>query len=118
MTFYSDMNATVLELLAEFGASLVLIRKVSDAFDPVDGEVSSLVTSNNVINGVFVEWNESLLRSFGNVASEDRLLLIDSTIEPLTTDRITVGGDFLEIVNISPIKPAGTALAYYLQVRK
>lgn len=51
------------------------------------------------------------------VQAGDRMLMIDASVAPELTDKIMVGASALAIVNIESINPAGTPLAYQLQVR-
>ena len=118
MSFYDDMSAVAIELLAEFGMPIVLTRGTGETFDPVSDEVTPGASREYSPNGIFTEWDDSLLKAFGNVESGDGVILIDGTVKPLTTDSVTADGVDYGIVAIQPIKPATKALAYYLQVRK
>ena len=51
------------------------------------------------------------------VESGDRMAVIGPTVAPQLTDKLMVGASALTIVNIVPVNPAGTAIAYKLQVR-
>lgn len=51
------------------------------------------------------------------VQSGDRMAIIGPAVAPTLTDKLMVGASALTIVNIAPISPAGTAVAYKLQVR-
>lgn len=45
------------------------------------------------------------------------MAVIDASHAPQMTDKLVVGSDVLSIVNIITINPAGTPVAYKLQVR-
>lgn len=51
------------------------------------------------------------------VQSGDRMAIIGPQVAPQLTDKLMVGASALTIVNIVPVNPAGTAVAYKLQVR-
>lgn len=45
------------------------------------------------------------------------MLILDASVAPELTDKLVVDASALTIVNIEAINPAGTPLAYRLQVR-
>lgn len=119
MTFYDDMAATALSLLAEFGTPIVLQRDSGETFDPVTDVVTPGSTANLTVSGVFSKTTQSVKDSFGgNVQSGDRVLIIDATQTPQTSDRVVVGGYPWKIVEIQPVSPAGIALIYRVLVRQ
>ena len=50
--------------------------------------------------------------------SSDRLVIVDNTIEPLTTDEIVLSGQDWTIVNVEEAKPATVGVVYFIQARK
>jgi hypothetical protein len=52
------------------------------------------------------------------VQEGDKLAVIDASQEPQLTDKFVDGMSVWQVVDIDAINPAGTALAYFVRVRK
>ena len=46
------------------------------------------------------------------------MIILDNTIEPVSTDTITIGGENWSIVSIRESNPAGIPLVYFVQARR
>lgn len=114
--FYDDMAATATELLTEFGKALQLRRASAGTYDPVTGTTTGATITYADIIGIFIRITQDYAAT-NEVQQGDRLMVIGPSVAPQMTDKVVVGASALTIVNIVPINPAGTPLAYKLQVR-
>lgn len=117
MTFYTDMAAVANELLAEFGASVILLRTTPGTFDPVTGTESGATTAELTTTGIQKSYKADLVDGT-RIQQGDKLYILDDTQVPDMTDQIKVGSEYWSIVNIDERSPAGTTLVYFAQVRK
>lgn len=117
--FYTEMAATAAELLAEFGAPVTLIRDSGGTFDPVTGTETG-ATSKELTpkpNGVLANYKTSLVDGT-RIKTGDRLLILDTSQAPETSDRVKIGTAEWSIVNMKAVKPADTPLVHFVQVRQ
>jgi hypothetical protein len=112
MTFYSDMAEVSVELLTEFGQTITLERTTGKSTDPVTGIITGGTPDNQETVGVIKPYKQSLIDGTV-IKAGDKEAILSPEVEPLMTD--TING--MQIVNIDEINPAGTVLAYKLQVR-
>lgn len=112
MAFYDDMAETVTDLLTEFGQAITLTR-TSGVFDPVTGKDTSSTASDVSTIGIWQTIRGTLIDGT-RIRAGDKFLVIDGTQAPRMSDKI----DGWSVVEINEINPAGTVLAYRLQVRK
>jgi len=53
------------------------------------------------------------------IQNDDVFLMLEAgSVAPELADKITVGDDLLQVVNVKPLKPAGIAVLYDVQLRK
>lgn len=116
MAFYDEMAATVTELLDEFGREMALRRSAESSYDPATGETTGGGEVDLPTIGLFRSMTAEYAAT-NQVLAGDRLAIIDASQEPSASDRLVAGADALTIVRIEAINPAGTPLAYRLQVR-
>lgn len=136
MTFYSEMAADVTDLLTEFGRSIILSRPAYN-FDNNTNQPSSGGLVNHTTVGLFTEINKDLIDG-SRIQSTERIMVIDASVAPQMGDLLDVSGIVQAeavgaapgvilsagqsvawtIVKIREINPAGTPLAYFLQVAR
>lgn len=116
MTFYNEMAATALELLAKFGAPVTLQRVTIGAYDPATGSASNS-TSNLTTTGIVRSYASKQIDG-ERVKVGDKEVVLSNEQAPLLSDKILVGSVPWSIVNIREVNPAGTVLVYFVQVRK
>jgi len=116
MAFYERMAATATRLLGNYGQPMALRRVSGATDDPATGETTGGVPTDMPTVGVFTSISADYAAA-NQVLAGDRLVVLDASQEPLMGDRLVAGGHSLAIVRIEPINPAGTPLAYRLQVR-
>lgn len=123
MAFYDDMAATATELLTEFG-QVVTFERVAATFDPVTGIDSSRTVSTYTTVAVEVPIRDALIDG-SRIVVGDKFLIIDASEQPCMGDKlkrtdlssVIPTEELYSIVAIEPINPAGTPIAYRLQVR-
>lgn len=116
MTFYDDMAATALELLAEFGAPQTIQRVTTGAYDPATGS-ASVSTSNLITTGLARSYKAHMIDGT-RIKAGDKEMVLSNEQAPQLPDKILVGAEPWSIVNIDEISPAGTVIAYRVQIRK
>ena len=117
MTFYTDMAAVANDLLAEFGAPVILLRTTPGTFDPVTETETGATTAELTTTGIQKSYKAELIDGT-RIKHGDKLYVLDDTQVPDLTDKLNVGSEYWSIVNIDEKNPAGTALVYLVQVRK
>ena len=117
MTFYDRMAETATRLLTEYGQAITLTRTTGGSVDPVTGAVTAGATTYYTPMGVLRPFPDRLIDGTRILAS-DREVVMDSTVAPLTTDLLTIGGQAWTIINVVTVSPAGTDLVYRVQVRR
>lgn len=113
---YTAMATTAAALLKNFGQAMAIRRTTGDTYDPVAGSSSGGTTADTANFGVFVSLKTAFATDF-DIAVGDKIAVVDSTIAPLVSDKLVVGSSAYSIIAIQEINPAGTPLAYRIQVR-
>jgi len=116
MTFYSDMADMVNELLDDFGQTVTLRRTVAGTFDATTETESGGSTSDITTTGIQKNYRQDQIDGT-RVQHGDRLYILDDDQVPVLSDKVKVGSVYWNIVDIQTVNPAGTPLAYFVQVR-
>lgn len=116
--FYADLADTAREVLAEFGAPLTLrIPGTAGSYDPVTGNtIGGAEPVDTPTHGVALTITNDLKAQM-DIQAGDRVYMLDATVEPQLTHKLMLDGAPWPIINIVPLKPAETALAYTVQAR-
>lgn len=112
MDFYTSIANSVKGLIDKFGYQLI-VRKPTNTgtkFDPV------IAYSDSFAKGVITTFNNIEINGT-SILSTDRLILMDSTIEPEVGDSIIDGLTNFRVITTTVISPAGIDLLYKVQVR-
>ena len=117
-TFYGEMADMATELFTEFGAQFTITRTTGESTDPVTFVVTpgsdTTYTPYGIIKPYPLDKIDGTL-----IKAEDRMLILDDTIEPLLTDVVTTDSESWNIVSITTIKPDdATSVVHFVQVRK
>ena len=115
---YAPMAATASRLIAEYGAPVTLYRETSQSIDPVTGVMTPGTTSELASNGITTAITKEDRDSFGDVQSNDRILVLDDSEAPQEGDRVSVNSEQWSIARIREVNPAGTPLIYRVLIRK
>ena len=121
MSFYDDMAVMALEMIAEFGRSVILREVIPGDYDPETGQTAPDQTREQVAHGIMADFsglefqNNSLIKQ-----GDKKLKLAASGLRwaPSLMSKVVVQGVTWAIVPpLNEINPAGTPLLYELQVR-
>lgn len=122
--FYNSMAATASKLITKFGAVGEIKRTTGGSINPVTGAVTTGTTVTYTPNTIVQKYADELVGSSPrsgistNILAGDRLIILDDTIEPLTTDTITIRGENWKIISVTESSPAGIPLVYFVQARR
>lgn len=89
MAFYDRMADTATRLLTKFGKQ-VTFERVTSVFNPITGMDTSRTTATTDTVGVEIPINQSLIDGT-RVQVGDRFFVVDSSFEPMMSDRLLVG---------------------------
>lgn len=125
MTFYSEMADTAAELLAEFGQAVTLTESTPGTYDPAQSKPAAPDVTTQTAVGVVREYSS---RSIDGtlIQAGDRLLIVgpkttagQALSEPTVESTLTLAdGSVWTVKRVEAMNPAGTALAYRLQLRQ
>ena len=115
--FYNRMAATASRLLDKFGGVVSVVRNTGGSINPVTGTIVAGTNTTLTAKGLINDFADNLIDGTRILAS-DRLLILDSSFEPLLTDKPVVGGQNWTIVSIKQVKPYAVSVVYFLQVRR
>lgn len=114
---YAALAATAERLIRENGTTATLVTPgaaTGDAWAPTGG-----AATETVVRVVFEEYRDAE-RDGTLVQMGDRKAMVSTqglSAAPTVRDRLKVGPDLYEVVNVMQAAPAGDALYYTLQVR-
>lgn len=132
MSFYDEMAELTLELIAEFGQTVILRDETPGEFDPVTGGSTPSVIIDQPAQAILQDYG---LQQSGTsyaagteIRQGDKKIMVAAltTIEgqsvqltpPQLSTKVIAGGIVWTIVNIKEINPAGTPLLYEIQGRR
>jgi len=122
VNIYDDLNLMAKELLAEFDGRSVkmkIIRRVAGAVSLTTGkfEIPEGDDDEIAITGIISPYRKGQI-SGADIQAGDLLAIIDSQVEPLSSDQMLVDARTYSIVAIQRIKPSDQALIYKVQLRQ
>jgi len=125
MTFYADMATTAQELLAEFGQSVTLTESTPGAYDTAQSKPGAPNVTTQSAVGLIRDYSG---RSIDGtlIQAGDRLLIVGPSLvgggaltEPTVESAVTLADNTeWTVKRVEAMKPAGTAVAYRLQLRR
>ena len=115
---YARSKASADRLLARFGQSGYVRRtpQTGTGYNPTDG-----TPVNHTAVFAVIDYSSRDIDGTRVLATDKRVIMGVGalTITPATTDLLVeAGGGVYKIVNVSPINPAGTVVAYEIQARR
>lgn len=116
-TFYTSMAATASRLLTKFGMAITIKRTTGNSINPVTGVVVGGTTVSYTPQGLVQRYRDDQIDGT-RILSSDRLVIVDNTIEPLTTDTITLSSQDWSIISVQESKPSTVGIVYFIQARK
>ena len=116
--FYNKMADVATKLLgvAKFGQEWTITRTTGEVIDDVTGAITPGTTATFTPVGVLTEYS-NYEKNDTRIEAGDRKLILDDTVEPLLTDKLTLGSELWTIVDVQIKEPAGVPLVYMVQVR-
>lgn len=112
MSFYSGLASTASKLLGKYGTEIEISRRSTGSVDPITG-IDSSTEQLYLTNGIYKKLPTNLIDGT-RILVGDKLIVLDDTITPLTTDKIDGWG----VEEIEEVKPADTTLVYFVRLRK
>lgn len=111
---YGPLKDVATDLIADFGKSATLVKLVNSGtdFDPDITESATAIT--------LVETEFSTSQKDGTLIQQgDKKFLISANAATVEQkDRIKLGSDTWQIIEVEPLNPGGTVLIYTAHVRK
>lgn len=115
--FYTRMAQTASRLIKLKGAPVILKRYTGGIINPVTGEKTPIIQDDKNCFGILADYQQNYIDG-KTILQGDKLLIIDSSVKPLKTDKPMMNYESLGVIlNIKDIKPAGMSVVYFLQVR-
>ncbi len=117
--FYDNVILVAQNLIGDFGSktTVILKRPAGAAVEPISGtrlnpkfkdiRLSAVVTS-------FADRNIDGTR----IKTGDKKVILDNSVEPLTSDMIEIDCVLMTIINVKAIKPAEQVIMYQIQARQ
>lgn len=106
-------------MLGEKGRTMVLRKRTPGAYDPATGVAAVATADHNVLGAEFDY--PALLIDGTTIQRGDKKIILAAdgmTVEPDADDVVLVGGVVRNVIGVRAVNPAGTPVAYILQVRK
>jgi hypothetical protein len=116
-TFYTSMAATASRLLKKFGMTITIKRTTGGSISPVTGAVVAGSTASYTPQGLVQRYRDDQVDGT-RILSSDRLVIVDNTVEPLTTDKITLSSQDWSIIDVKESKPSTIGIVYFIQARR
>jgi hypothetical protein len=118
MSFYSEMAATALELLTEFGMSVTLNRVTPGAYNPATGTSAPSSAAHAGIGAKF-DYDQDEIDGTKIRTGDQRVYIAPSrAVTPRTADTLTIGSELWQVVASRPLAPAGVVVLHDVQVRR
>lgn len=116
-TFYEDMAATAVELLAEFGAAVTLNRITPGAYDPATGTTVN-VSTPYAGTGAKFDYEQKEIDGTNIRTGDQRVYMApDLAVTPQTGDTLTIGAQVWQVIASRPLDPAGVVVLHDCQIR-
>lgn len=121
MTFYDEMAMMALEMITEFGQSILVRNVLPGEYDPETGTSGPDIITEQTAQGILLDFigqefqNNSLIKQ-----GDKKLKIAAQGLEwvPDLLSKVSIQGRTWSIVPpLKEISPAGTPILYELQVR-
>jgi hypothetical protein len=112
---YTGITSSATALITKFGKSYTFTRTTDGSYDPATGSTSPTTATFTKYACVF-DYSEQD-RANSAILENDRRMLVESG-DYLVGDKVTIGSDAYQVINVSPISPSDSVVAANLQVRK
>jgi len=116
--FYTNLKNVALRLLTSKGQSLTFTRPVTSSFNPATGVDTPATPITYSGYGAALNYNKSEIDGDLIQIGDIRLLLEATSTAVEMGDPVPIDSITYRVMNIRPLSPAGTVVAYELQLRK
>ena len=114
---YSNLTATAVRLIDQFGTTLTLTRKGDGAYDPSTGTVGG-APQHARTRAVKATYHAQEIDGTNILAGDAKVLVSpDIALSPVAGDSIEISGESLRVMRCDEIKPADTVVLYIVQAR-
>lgn len=120
MSIYDCLDEMVKATLLEFDGRqtpLQIVRTAGRSVSSTTGKFVSGSDENINVTGIVSPYKKGQ-RNGVDIQDGDLLVIIDSTIEPLSSDSFLIDGDNYAVVAIERIRPSYQTMLYKVQVRR
>lgn len=121
MLFYSEMAATALEMITEFGQPVTITKTEPGEYDPDIGGEAPGASVEQIAQGILLDFTGLEFQNNSLIKQGDRKLKIAAkglAWVPGLLDKVIAQGRTWSIVPpLKEVNPAGTPILYELQVR-
>jgi hypothetical protein len=121
VTFYSDLAAEVVKVLTQYGQAMTLRDKGMGVYDTTTSTNTPGAPVDQTRQGALFNFGSGQTRFNGElILVNDRKMLMDASGTKPSQEHIVldVAGNIWTIINVQEVNPAGTVVAYTLQVRR
>lgn len=115
--FYDNLKSVASKLLQDKGQQLTFTRAGSAAFDPVTGGNTKSESTYTGYGAAF-DYNKAEIDGVVVQRGDIRLILEATATEPENDDTVSIDSESYRVMNVKKTSPAGTVVAYELQLRK
>src|SRR5690606_25581381 len=118
---YQEIADVAAEILAEFGADVVIRNHAMPAtYDPATGTTAPALPTNVTVKGVLMDFARGLTDNRGTqVQSGDKELLMEAgKVVPTPEDEVIIEGVTWSIMAVNTIRPARVTIAYQLHLHR
>lgn len=115
--FSDEMAAVGLELLTEFGEAVSFTRTTEGEYNPADGTVETGTDTIFTGYGLPVDYSNRDIDGTIIEQGDSRLYVNAVSVEPTTSDKVTVSGRVYRVINVSKYSINGANVLYELQIR-
>lgn len=120
MTIYSDAASEVIDLLTEFGQTITLRRPGANVYNAATGtNTPGAPTDQARFAAVFPFGSGQTRFQSELIQGSDKKVVMDANgLSPTINDLLIIAGVQYAIVAVKETNPAGTPVAFTLQVRR
>jgi len=116
--FYIDLGITSKSLLEEFGGDWTYTAVTEGAFNPSTNVAAADTVTDTSIKAVKLDFDNHLIDGT-TIKRGDAKLIVDNTITPTESDRVTdASGAVWNVLSVMTIDPGGVEVYHELHIRK
>lgn len=114
---YGQLKQLSVQLIRQFGMPCIILQKEIGKYDPSTGQnrvTETRVSAYCLFDNLAFDFTRKA--EYSTVKQGDVLIYLTAKAD--VGDKVEADGESWTLVNVQPIKPAGTALLYQCQGRK